>query len=130
MFEQASKIKLRFDSIRGALNVEDLWTLPLTSKNGMDLDTIAKQVNRKLKDSDDEESFVVTSSGANTLDKLRLDILKHIIQVKLEEREKRAKAAEIKEKKQQILEIIERKQNAELESKDLADLNKMLEELE
>lgn len=98
IFEQASKLKLRFQSNRGDLSTEDLWDLPLTSKQGFDLDTVAKTVNSTLK-TVTEESFVkVTNNPAQAICELRLEIVKHVIAVKLaaneEARLKAAKAAE------------------------------------
>ena len=36
MFQKASRLKLRFDSPKGLLSVEDLWDLPLTSAGNRD----------------------------------------------------------------------------------------------
>ena len=59
MFEQASRLKLRFTTARGSLSVEDLWDLPLTSTTGKpNLDDIAKSLNRELRATSEETSFV------------------------------------------------------------------------
>ena len=57
LFLQATREKFRFESPKGDLSVEQLWDLPLTSRTGFDLDTVAKTVNADLKASN-EESFV------------------------------------------------------------------------
>lgn len=130
MFEKASRLKLRFDSVQGKLTVEDLWELPLTSRTGKaNLDDLARSVSRQLKASDTEESFVLKSTPANSVDKLRLDILKQVISVRLAENEAAEKVAVNKAKKQQILAIIAQKQDSELGAMSIEDLNKLVENL-
>ena len=87
MFEKASRIKLRFATTKGLLSVEDLWDLSLQS-----LDSIAKGVNKQVKESQ-EESFITTRSKSNTELELSLEILKHVIKVKLEEKEAKEQAS-------------------------------------
>ena len=48
IFEQASRAKLRFDSVKGQLVTEQLWDLPLQSKTNFDLDTVAKGISGAL----------------------------------------------------------------------------------
>ena len=57
MFEQASRSKFRFNSSQGLLTTEDLWDLPLTSTRYANLNDIAKELNRTLK-ATAEEDFV------------------------------------------------------------------------
>ncbi len=81
LFEKATKQKLRFPSTQGNLSVEDLWELSLQS-----LDTLAKTVNKKLKD-ESEESFISTRTKSNSELELKLEILKYIISDKMKENE-------------------------------------------
>ena len=60
---------------------------------------------------------------------MKIDIIKYIVDVKLEEKELRLKVAENKEKQQKILEILKSKQNADLENKSVEELEKMLNDL-
>jgi hypothetical protein len=111
IFEKATRRKLTFASVRGSLTVEDLWDLPLTSKNGCDLDTIAKSVNRELK-ACEEESFVATAPNPRREDlELRLDILKHIITTRQAENQaalaRKGRDAEV----QRLTEILAKKQD-------------------
>jgi hypothetical protein len=130
-FEKASRLKLRFDSVQGKISVEDLWDLPLTTKsaNRASLDDVAKATSRALKTSGEEESFVLKTTPANSLDKLRLDIVKQVISVRLAEAEESEKAAVNKAKKAQILAIIDQKKDAALSNLSVEDLTKLLAEL-
>jgi hypothetical protein len=109
------------------LAVEDLWELPLTGR-GVSLDGLAKAVNREVKDSE-EESFVSTRSKSNTTLTLKLDILKHIIKVKLEEKELAKTAQERAIKRAKLLRILADKQDQSLQNQSEADIEKMLAEL-
>ena len=86
MFEQATRLKLRFAvGTRVNLTVENLWDLPLTNVKGEDLDHIAIELQEKL--STNEKSFVVQQSKSKEtqLNQLKFDIVKYIIDVRLEE---------------------------------------------
>ncbi len=129
MFEKAVRLKLRFDSPQGALSVEDLWDLPLTSTRGRaNLNDAAKAVARQLK-TEGEEDFVNPKSGADEVLQLKLDIVKHVIQVRQSENVAALAASERKEKKERLLELIARKQDQQLEGKPLEELQAMVEAL-
>jgi len=126
MFEKASRLKVRFDTPKGNITVEDLWDLPLSHKqHRFDLDTLAKTIYREVKDSE-EGSFVKAQSKANELLNLKFNLVKHVIAVKLEEeRQARAEVAD-RQRKEQIKEIIAKKKNQELEQMSIEDLEKQL----
>lgn len=128
MFEKATRLKLRYESTRGALSTEDLWDLPLTSTNGPSLDNLAQGLSKQLKETT-TESFVVKTTVADSTLQLKFDVVKHIIDVRLAERDKAALAKETKEKKERILSIISRKQDETLENTSLEDLQKMVASL-
>lgn len=131
IFEYATRNKLRFDSSVGGLTVEDLWDLTLTSTRKVaTLDNVAREINRQLK-AETEESFVVkTANAKKRLLETKLEIVKYIIQVKMDEadkaREKASKAAE----KQKLLEILEAKETQNLVSMDIDDIRKRLADLD
>lgn len=127
MFEKASKLKLRFNTDAGTFTAEDLWDLPLTSV-GLDLDDLAKDLNRKV-EAGSEKSFVCVSSKTDALTELKFDIVKHIIKVKIEEADTAKNAADNKAKKEKIMAFIARKQDKDMEEMEVDDLNKLLAEL-
>jgi len=128
IFEQATRLNLRFGSAKGNLTVEDLWKLPLLSESGASLDEVAKYYNKMMKETN-EESFVVKKSIKNNIAELKLDIAKHIIKVRLDEDEASANAVLAKAKKQKIMAIIADKQDEGLKGQSVEDLQKMLDEL-
>lgn len=131
MFEQASRLQLRFDSAKGQLTVEDLWRkdIPLTSTTGkVNLDDIAKGLHRQLKDIDDV-SFVTPSARKDKGLQLKFDIVKYIIDVRVAERDAATEAVGRSEKKQQILSIIALKEVDALATTSIEDLRKMAAEL-
>ena len=126
MFEKATRQKLRFESTKGLVSVEDLWDLPLDSATGKaNLNDVARAVYRDLK-AEDKISFVAVQQKTDEVTQLKMDIVKHIIQVKLSEADAAKQVRDAKEKKQKIMEIMSRKQDAALESASLEDLEKML----
>lgn len=113
IFEKATRNKMRIPCAKGALNAEDLWDLPLTSRTGVDLDTLAIGVHRQLK-AVAEESFVsptANSSVRGSLE-LQLEVLKHIINVKLAENQAKADAQNRRVQRDQLQAALERKDAA------------------
>ncbi|MFA7127784.1 MAG: hypothetical protein WC136_01290 [Sphaerochaeta sp.] len=123
------KNKYRYNSIKGQCTFEDLWDISLTSNSGFSLDDIAKNINRQIKECDDE-SFVKKNSGKLKELKASLEIVKYVIKTKLEENEQARLAKEKKEKRQKILQLIEDKQHNALQEKTLEELYAELEETE
>lgn len=128
MFEQAARLKLRFDSVKGLLTAEDLWDLPLTSSRGANLNDMAKGLNRELKETADED-FVNPSEKPNVVLKLKFDIVKHVIDVRLADAAAAKLHAERRDKKDRLLELIARKQDESLAAKSVEELQAMVESL-
>lgn len=132
IFEQASREKVRFQTQVGAVSVEDLWDLPLSSKtNKPNLDDIAKGLYKELKNNEDAVSFVnkPATSSQTKREQLKFDIVMHIINVRLEENKVAAKTRENAEKRQKIMEILADREENTLKTASTEDLNKMLDEL-
>lgn len=122
MFIKASREKMRF-SYKGVLTVEDLWDLSVT-----ELDKIYKSLNAKAKETA-EESLLSESTEDETLN-TQIEIIKYIVSVKLDERDKAKKAKERKEQKEKIMSIIASKQDEDLQGKSIEELTKLLDELD
>lgn len=110
LFEKASRMKLRINSSKGVLAVEDLWDLKL-----MDLNMIAKDLNKKVKEHG-EEDFLAVTTPEETLDKLRFDLVLHVLNTKKAEAAAREDEQERKRKRQKLLGVLERKEEQELDN--------------
>lgn len=126
LFITASRKKFRFASERGDLTVENLWDLPLTSKNGFNLNAVAIRVNAELKDLA-EESFVETSTNPRRKDlENMLEIVKYVIAVKQDEAKAATERVAKQELKRKLREAIEAKEGEALQSASLEDLKAQL----
>jgi len=123
MFEFATRMKLRFP-FKGMVSVEDLWDLSVGS-----LDSVFKTLNSQVKQAK-EESLLDKKTQEDKILDMQIEIVKHIVKVKLDEENARLQAKEQKEKKQKILSIMSAKQDQDLESKSFDELKAMLDELE
>ena len=130
MFERASRGAYRYNTVVGNITTEDLWSLPLTSKNKANLDDAAKAVNSEI-NSMQEDSFVTVNANSNKLGILndKLDILKYIISVRQQENTDVRNAAARAAEKQTLIGILERKQQGELEELSVAELTDKIKAL-
>jgi hypothetical protein len=131
MFERASRAKLRFASVpatknspSGFLSVEDLWDIRLT-----DLDAIFKSLKKDI-GYEQEESLLSPSGTPDPVALLKVNLIKHIAEVRLREAEAVKLAKERKMKKQKLMEILERKENQEVEGKSADEIRAMINELD
>lgn len=124
LFEVASRKKLRFDSKHGKITVEELWDLSLES-----IDSIAVALNNKIKTTE-TISFVSDVSSANTEDKLKFDIVIHIINTRKAESEVRRERAVNAERARTIREELSRRKEDAIKTKSDEDLQKELDELQ
>lgn len=129
LFLKASRIKLRFQTKRGSITVEDLWDLPLTSNTGkVNLDELAIEAFNKIEQTP-TVSFVTTVSKADSIAELQLEILKYVISVKQAENSEKLQANAKAAEKQKLLEILSRKQDAAKENLSEQELIDMINKL-
>lgn len=128
MYKIASRKKLRIQTNRGMLSVEQLWDL---SKE--DIGELAKSIRKRINDQngvtgDSELDFLKPSAQTEeTIDELTFRILKDIYQTKQAEEDKAHRRAAARENNRKILELIAKKQDQELENKSIEELEKMLQ---
>lgn len=130
LFENATRNKIRFASARGDLSVEQLWDVPLRSRDGFDLDAVAKEANRRLK-ALTEESFVSTErTPAHEKAEATLEIVKHVIAVKLDDEAAAKKRADNRVEKEKLLRILAEKQDGKLSDLSEREIQKRINALE
>lgn len=122
LFINATRANYQFP-FRGMINVIDLWDLSLTN-----LDSVFKTLNAEVKKSE-EESLLNTKSKEDEEISNKIEIVKYIVSVKLDEKKKREDAKKNAEMRQRLLEIKAKRQDAALENMSDEDLDKALAEL-
>lgn len=123
LFINATRNNYQFP-FRGMINVIDLWDLSLTN-----LDSVFKTLNAEAKKSE-EESLLNTKSKEDEEISNKIEIVKYIVGVKLDEKKKREDAKKNAEMRQRLLEIKAKRQDAALENMSDEDLDKALAELD
>ena len=122
LFINATRNNYQFP-FRGMINVIDLWDLSLTN-----LDSVFKTLNAEAKKSE-EESLLNTKSKEDEEISNKIEIVKYIVGVKLDEKKKREDAKKNAEMRQRLLEIKAKRQDAALENMSDEELDKTLAEL-
>lgn len=126
LFELATRKKFRFESKAGLLSVEDLWDLPLDSRTKASLNEVAINISRELKAQ--TESFVAIAKK-DTTNEQKLEIVKYVIDVRLEEAKAITEAQDRAAQRAKIDELIAKKKDESLEGLSLEELLAMREQV-
>ena len=123
-FQQATRIKLRFETVKGSIGIEQLWDLKI-----VELASAIKNVNKILKESKLEEDELDFLKGAkskvNEIEQLRFDILKEIYTIRKSEEDEVKNAKAVQEHNEKIDALIAKKQSEELENLTVEELLKL-----
>lgn len=122
MFEVAVRNKFRFP-FKGVISVEDLWDLSVQQLDGI-FKTLKSQEQKAQ-----EESLLDTRTPEDEALKTKIDIIRYIVGVKLDEAKQAERAKENHDQKQKILGILAEKQDADLRNKTPEELQAMLNQL-
>lgn len=121
MFKEAARRKLRFSTVKGLISVEDLYDIPLTSRDRFNLNDIAKNVYSSIKESI-EVDFVSKTTSVDSDDELKLNILKDIIKDKQDEIKAKTELAVNKSHNELIDRLIQEKELENLKGMSIDDL--------
>jgi hypothetical protein len=125
IIEKAVLNKTRFPSNKGMLTISQIAELPLQSKTNISLDSVAISIQENI-DSAPTRSFVTSTTPANILLREQLEVVKHVIAYRLEERETALNAVKKSTEKQKLLRILANKKDDALEGKTQAELEAMI----
>jgi hypothetical protein len=123
-YKQATKLRLRFDTEKGVLSIEQLWDL-----NRAQLSRTIRSVKETIIEQDDDDlAFLEDSSRTvDSIDKLKFEILKDIYITKKEEAEDLINARKRKEHNERIMTLIQEKKEGQLKDKSVEELEAMLQ---
>lgn len=119
MFEVAVRNKFRYP-YKGVIATEDLWDLSVQQLDGI-FKTLKSQ-EKKAK----EESLLDTRTPEDEILTAKIEIIKYIVNTKLEEAKQAERAKEAHDQKQKILGILAEKQDEDLRNKTPEELIAML----
>jgi hypothetical protein len=129
IFEYATRNKLRFASMKGDLSVEQLWDVPLRSRDDFNLDAVAIAADKALKGA--SQSFVeTTKTPEHARREMAFDVVKYVIEVKLAEEETAKKRAENKVKKEALLRALAEKQADKMSAQSEKELQRQIAALD
>jgi hypothetical protein len=122
MFEKASRGKFKYPH-KGQIATEDLWDLTVEN-----LDTIYKDL--KSEQNKQKQESLLTVNKENDILNLKIEIIKHIVEIKQLEKIARNNALAKKQQISKIKEIIAQKQDKNLADKPIDELEALVKTLE
>lgn len=122
LFIKAAKNKFRFNSSKGMLTVEDLFDLPLTHFSKANLNDIAKNLNKQLKEAGEDDFVNTVNSGPSKELEEKMEIIKFVIEHKKQVLEVANKRATTMARNARIDELIAKKQDEELAGMSIEEL--------
>jgi hypothetical protein len=136
LYEQALRRELTYPSTVGLISTQDLWRLPLTdtgksSNSKPNLDAIGIAIQKKLSDFGQATSLVKKNAKTKEQEdlELALEVVKHIISVKMAEAEAIAVSAAKKDQLNYINSVIADKEKADLQNRPVEELKQIAESL-
>ena len=107
-FINAIKNGYRYTTNKGLCTTEDLFSMNLQSKDGFNLDNVARTIFNQIKESD-EVSFVSSSTKKSKELEEKLEIVKFVIASKIEDRNLANKKAEQDIERKRLKDLIAEK---------------------
>lgn len=125
--------KWRFDSVRGPLSLEEVYDLPLTGNNGLNLDSVAIAIYNKIKANEQTTVSFVDETSKSSKENQRLEGQLELVKERIADVTARNKANEDMQakavEKAKIERLIAAKEQEALSNLDVDQLKEMLEKL-
>lgn len=114
LYKAAAQMALRFPSSKGPLTVEQLFTIPLSSKGDFSLDAVAKAVNADLKAAGEESFVEVNTNPKREVLALKLEIVKDVIATIQAANKAQIESQNKRIERQKLLALLDNKKEQEL----------------
>ena len=124
MWLEALQKRLRFE-FKGLISTEDLFDLDMSS-----LDIIYQKLSKELREISGDSLLDNERADEIAWVQLKLDVVKHVFDIKKAEAEALRQKIANAEEKQRIMHIINEKENAELANLSIDELKAKLNDLE
>lgn len=128
IYKEALLNKVRFSTNVGLLTLEEVMDLPLTSKSGLSVDSLAVDLVNKLKNENKEIVSLVNEDKEDIeryVDELKLEVLKDIIEYKKVLIEEKRKAQAENSEKRRIMEALARKKEDKYNDMSIEELEEL-----
>ena len=128
IYKEALLNRVRFSTNVGLLTLEEVMDLPLTSKSGLSVDSLAVDLVNKLKNENKEIVSLVNEDKEDIeryVDELKLEVLKDIIEYKKTLIEEKRKAQAENSEKRRIMEALARKKEDKYNDMSIEELEEL-----
>jgi len=123
LFIEASRRKLRFNSNKGSLNVDDLWDVPLEF-----LDNLAVALEEQIQKAG-KKSFLAKRSASTLQLDISFEIAKYVLETRVAEDEARKDKASKEAKRSQLKALLEEKQMEKIKGQSVEEIEAQLASL-
>ena len=124
IFKEAVIRKIRFQTVKGTICLEDLYDIPLASKDKFNLNDIAKSIYSEIKESGDV-NFVGENNSTDSINELKLALIKEVIKYKQEEARSKTELAANKSHNELIDRLIKEKEFENLKNMSVDELKSL-----
>ena len=133
--EKAVRSRLRFNTVRGLVSVEDLWILPLEVKDpekNPSVYKLAEDLNTLIKSKSDALSFISKKkkSKEDIDNELKFEIVKYIIETRHAEADAKEKEMARKSRKADLRVLIDKKKLEKEAEKSINELEALYNSME